>query len=108
MAAEPAAIQQQAERLHPLLADPELELPPRPGVEIDLGLVAESLRGPAAELGETLAAVADCQAAARHAKARRDDALERLRAQSGRVERFDRALRELTANRRIGTPVSLA
>jgi hypothetical protein len=103
IAAASPALRWQAERLHETLTDPALELPPpQPGVEIDLALVAESVKGPAAALGQTLAAVADCEAAVRHARAQRDGERERLEEFSGRVERFDRALRELAEHVRHG------
>ncbi len=99
LATAPPALQQQAERLHARLSDPALELPPpRPGVEIDLALAAESVVRPADELGRTLAAIADCDAAERHTRARRDEERERLEDFCGKVERFDRALRDLATH----------
>ncbi len=99
LADAPRALQWQAEELHATLADPALELPPpRPGVEVDLALAAESLERPKAELGQTLAALTDCEAAVRHARARRDEERERLEDLSGKVGRFDRALRALAGH----------
>ncbi len=96
LAGSPPALQHQAEQLQANLTDPAFELPPPgPGVEVDLALAAASLEGPKAELGQTLAALADCDAAVRHARARRDEERERLEDLSGKVERLDRSLRDL-------------
>ncbi len=100
LATAPAELQRQAERLHAALTDPELELPaPRPGVEIDLALAAASVEQPAAELGRTLAALADCEAGERHARARRDEERDGLEDFSGKVGRFESALRDLAEHR---------
>ncbi len=85
LAASAPALQQQAERLQ--------------GVEVDLALAAASLEEPKAELGQTLAALADCDAAERHARARRDQERERLEDLSGKVGRFVGALRALAEHR---------
>ncbi len=96
LAAAPAELQQQAEWLHGTLVDPALELPaPMPGVEIDLALVADSLERPAARLGRALAELVECDAAACHARSRRDEEQARLAGFAGTAERFYQALREL-------------
>ncbi len=99
LADAPPALQAQAEEQQAAWTDPALELPPpRPGVEVDLTLAAESLERPKAALAQTLAELAECEAAARHARAQRDGERERLEDFSGEVGRFDRALRDLTAS----------
>ena len=90
------------------LTDPALDLPePGPGVEIDIALVARSVEQPMKSLGETLAELAECQGAARHAKAERDDAHKRLVVYADKVARFYKALHDLAHHERIasgGTP----
>ena len=99
---EPDALRQQAAWLHATLTDPELELPaPRPGVELDLALAAKSFEQPMKGLGETLAELIECEAAASHAKAQRDEVAARLTVFLDQAARFYQSLCELARHQRI-------
>lgn len=91
-----------SERLFAHLTDPALELPaPRPGVELDLLAMAQGFEAPMRELGTTLAELRDVEAAEQHSRAKKAEAMERLRRFAGRVKRFYLALYEVTGNGRL-------
>ncbi len=86
-----------AERLFAHLSDPALEVPPVPeGVEIDPPAMAQGFEAPMRQLGATLAELAEVEATVQHARAKKAEALERLKLFSRRVERFFMALYEVS------------
>ncbi len=96
LAIAPQALRQQAERLHARLTDPALDPPPpRPGIELDLALAASSFQRPMEGLAEALGGIAECEAAVRHARSRRDQELEHLAVFAHQVGRFYRAVNDL-------------
>lgn len=89
LAGNPAVLHRQAEALFAALSDPELEPPAaRPGVEIDLPVLAGGFEAPMARLGEALEALEESDAEVRHARTARREAAERLADFVPRVERF--------------------
>ncbi len=96
---DPAALVRLAGRLFAHLTDPDLELPPeQPAVVIDPPVMAQGFEAPMRQLGATLAELAEVEAAEKQSRAKKAEACERLKGFAGRVERFYRALYEVTGN----------